>query len=190
MFQPWIGDEYSQTRFLILGESAFSWWEDDEEKTPSLRHSIESVEWAIENFPHCGRFFNMLSRALAGEESPDKPKLRNVWNSVAFTNYISDTVGEGPRNRPSTEMWVKAKQNFISDLSALFDPIPTRAVILGKDMWEEMPETNIWITNDVQEYIIEKTHMTCVAVSHPAGGLSWQHLSVALRFARSLVYSL
>jgi hypothetical protein len=105
MFHPWIGPKYDVTRLLLLGESAYSWWEDDEERHPSTEHSKESVQSSIEKFPQCGRFFAMLSRALANEQNPDSDRLRYVWNHVAFTNYVSTTVGNGSRVRPTAKMW-------------------------------------------------------------------------------------
>jgi hypothetical protein len=108
MFEPGKKPEYKKTRLLILGESAYSWWEDDELQHPSLQHSSETVQWAINAFPSCGRFFAMISRALANDETPTKARLQAVWNCVAFTNYVSTTVGEGPPRPPTREMWAAA----------------------------------------------------------------------------------
>ena len=95
MFQPWKGSKYDVTRLLILGESPFSWWEDDELRHPLPQHFIEMFKWAIDSFPDCGRFFAMVSRGLANEENPSKERLKFVWDRAAFTNYVSGTVGDG-----------------------------------------------------------------------------------------------
>jgi hypothetical protein len=180
MFQPWIGNEYARTRLLILGESAYS-WEEDELIHPPLTHSLDSVNWAIEEFPNAGRFFNMISKALANEETPSRDRLNQVWNRVAFTNYVSGTVGEGARIRPSREMWETASRDFRNEIQAI-DPLPTRLIVLGQGMWGNMPETEVHITDQVQGYRFGEHLMMCMAVHHPAGGLSWRELASVLHF--------
>ena len=113
MFQPCKGSKYDVTRLLILGESPFSWWEDDELRHPLPQHFIEMFKWAIDSFPDCGRFFAMVSRGLANEENPSKERLKFVWDRAAFTNYVSGTVGDGSRVRPIPTMWDEAKQDFL-----------------------------------------------------------------------------
>lgn len=180
MFQPWIGREYDSTRLLILGESAYSWWEADELRHPSPQHSKITVGWAIDKFPNCGRFFAMVSRALADEENPTRDRLQFVWDRAAFTNYVSGTVGDGSRTRPTPTMWADAKRDFLPEVSKL---APKRVIVLGTTMWGEMPETDIYITDDVQGYRLGGGEiMMCCAVNHPAGGLSWRKLASVIHF--------
>jgi hypothetical protein len=117
MFQPWIGSQYADTRLLILGASAYSWWENDELQDPSPQHSVEMVRWATETFPNCGRFFGMVSRALARKETPDRDCLKILWDRVAFTNYVSVTVGDGPRIATTATMWEAAKRDFLPEIT-------------------------------------------------------------------------
>jgi hypothetical protein len=183
MFQPWIGREYDGTRLLILGESAYSWWEADELQHPSPQYSIESVKWAIVNFPNCGRFFSMVSRALANEENPTKDSLQFVWDRAAFTNYVSVTVGDGSRTRPTPAMWADAKRDFLPQISKLLSPRPRRMIVLGTTMWAMMPDADIYITDEVQGYRLDDGEMMmCCAVNHPAGGLSWRKLASVIHF--------
>jgi hypothetical protein len=181
MFRPWIGQEYAKTRLLILGESAFSWWEDDELRDPTLDHSKVSVESAIDSFPKCPRFFAVVSRALANEETPTRERLLSVWNRVAFTNYVSITVGEGARTRPSREMWQGAHEEFQTHLSQL-KPRPCRLIVLGKGLWEEMPPTDLFVADDLQGYRIGDEMAMCFVLNHPAGGLSWRKLASVIYF--------
>jgi hypothetical protein len=44
MFEPWKGSKYENTRLLILGESAYSWWEADELQHPSSASIKNGVE--------------------------------------------------------------------------------------------------------------------------------------------------
>jgi hypothetical protein len=179
MFEPWQKPEYEKTRLLILGESAYSWWEADELQHPSLQHSSESVRWAIDNFPNCGRFFAMVSRALANDELPTRERLQFVWSRVAFTNYVSTTVGEGPRTCPTREMWKAAHAEFRPHVSELK---PKRIIVLGKRLWSEMPPTDIFVTDELQGYRIADEMVMCLAVNHPAGGLSWRKLASVIYF--------
>ena len=180
MFQPWIGSEYGSTRLLILGESAYSWWEADELRHPSPQHAIKSVKWTITDFPNSGRFLRMVSQALANVETPTIARLQFVWDRVAFTNYVSGTVGDGSRTRPTPAMWADAKKDFLPQVSKL---APKRVIVLGTTMWSMMPETDIYITDDVQGYRLDGGEiMMCCAVSHPPGGLSWQKLASVILF--------
>jgi hypothetical protein len=181
MFKPWIGPEYEITRLLILGESAYSWSEDGEPQHPSPQHSKDTVEDSIDSFPDCTRFFAMISRALANEESPTQNRLQFVWNRVAFTNYISETVGVGARVRPTLTMWADAQRDFLADVSKL-KPYPKRLIVLGKTLWSRMPNTQVFITDDVQGYRWDEHVMMCNALYHPAAGLSWRQLASVIHF--------
>jgi hypothetical protein len=180
MFKPyWKGKEYPKTRLLILGESAYSWWENDRLNHPTPDHICESVQYAITNLADSSRFFVMVSRALANHETPSEARLRAVWERVAFTNYVAATVGEGARTRPADAMWAVAKAEFRADLEEL---APDRMIILGRTLWAKMPETDIYITDDVQGYRLGDRVVMCQALDHPAGGLSWRKLASIIHF--------
>jgi hypothetical protein len=176
----WRGNNYVETRLLLLGESAYSWIEGGEIIHPSERHAVELVEEVIERFPS-NRFMNSLSRALASEECPAKECLERVWARVAFTNYVSGTVGIGARIEPSAEMWQAARATFPDLLNALR---PKNIIVLGKRMWDEMPLTDIWLTDDVQAYKISDSEIAmCWVLQHPSAGLSWRRLANIIDFA-------
>jgi hypothetical protein len=184
MFKPWKGCRYDDTRLLLLGESAYSWKEHGGLKHPPIDHCCKLVQWVVDDFRGCasnGRFMATLSRALTNEVSPPRKTLRFVWNRVAFTNYVPGTVGCGPRIRPNNDAWKKAADA----LPKLLDQLQPRCVIvLGKGMWDRMPETHIWFTNEVQGYRLSTGNVAmCWAVKHPAAGLKWQELSALIHFA-------
>ena len=116
MYEPWIGTNYCDTGLLVLGESAYSWWEEDELRHPTPDHSLRAVTEVIANFDEATRFFKLITRALANEEQPSEGRVKSVWNRVAFSNYVDGTIGQGPRTRPSEEMWAAAKERFLKDL--------------------------------------------------------------------------
>ncbi len=183
MSEPWIGPHYAETRLLLLGESAYSWEEDGTMRHPSDRHSIDMVEWATGDFLNAGGFMTMLSRAITGTYSPSTAQLRHAWDRVAFTNYVTGSVGVGARVRPSNDMWYKAQQRFLDDTLPRLSP--RRIVVLGRTLWGWMPEsTSLFLTDDVQGYTnADGSVAICWAVNHPAGGLSWGKLAEIVQFA-------
>jgi hypothetical protein len=123
----------------------------------------------------------MVSCGLANAQNPTRDRLKFVWDRAAFTNYISLTVGDGLRTRPTPAMWADAKRDFLPAVSKL---APKRVFVLGTKMWGMMPDADIYITDDVQGYRLGSGQiMMCCAVSHPAGGLSWRKLASVIHFA-------
>jgi hypothetical protein len=174
MFAPWLGSNYSATRLLLLGESCYSWDENGVRRSPSPRHSIEIVERAIEDFEHSSGFMKTLSRAITNKEKPSRERLDHCWNQLAFTNFVPRSL-DGPRERPSVELWKQAREEFPQILDRLK---PTRVIVLGKQMWANMPETSVTFNDDVQGYSLPMGETCyCWAVYHPARGLSWQTLA-------------
>jgi len=181
-WHPWVGKNYEATRLLLLGESAYSWREEDGTlQHPSPNYAIEAVESVLRDFDDTRGFIRTLSRALANEEWPGADELRRVWHRVAFTNYVPGTVGEGPRLEPTAEMWESSKQAFPELLNKLE---PRRVIILGKRTWSHMPVCDVWITDDVQAYRLASGSLAmCWALKHPSWGLSWRELSAFVQFA-------
>lgn len=186
MSEPWVGPRYDATRLLILGESAYSWWDDETGDVvhPPDQHCSDLVRRVLEDFDDCMRnlrFMVLLSRGLTGEHHPSEETLRFAWERVAFTNYITTTVGVGARLRPSDAQWNDAKSAFPELLDRL---LPLRVVVLGKSMWGKMPGADFYFTDDVQGYrLADGSRATCWAVNHPAGGLSWKQLAAVVQFA-------
>ncbi len=180
MPQAWRGAKYDDTHLLLLGESAYSWMEDGKVVHPSATHAIDLVEDALENFP-TNRFINMLSRAITREDYPSKEQLRSAWERVAFTNYVEGGVGMSSRIRPAPEMWRAAKAAFPALINELR---PRNIIVLGKMLWGEVPEADIYLTDDVQRYRVSDDQVAmCWAVQHPAAGLSWKRLADVIDFA-------
>jgi hypothetical protein len=181
MVEVWHGKAYDEHhQLLLLGESAYSWLEDGDVVHPSTRHAVELVEEIIANFP-TNPFMTKLTRALAGTEWPTKEQIEATWSAAAFANYIDGTVGLGPRLRPTAEMWERAKLAFPQLLNGLK---PKNIVVLGKIMWDLMPEADVWLTDDVQGYRLgDGTFAVCWAINHPSAGLSWRRLSQLMAFA-------
>lgn len=183
-FRPWVGKQYGETKLLLLGESAYSWQDKNgqwQHPTPDL--PTEMVNEVLDDFGSTNdmRFMKTLSRGLAGEKEPSKDRLHHVWHLVAFTNYVGGTVGEGPRERPTSAMWKAAECAFPNILNKLR---PRRIIVLGKTMWSKMPDTDVYITDDVQGYSLEDGSVAvCWALHHPSARLSWTRLADTIHFA-------
>jgi len=61
---------------------------------------------------------------------------KEFWDNVAFYNYIQEPVGDGPRERPTEEMWANAKAPFMEVLGQLR---PSHLLVLGGQLWENLP---------------------------------------------------
>ena len=182
-FKPWIGEHYDETGLLMLGESAYSWLDENNKlRDPGDDLPTEMVNEVLDDFRSTNdmRFMKTLSRGLAGEEEPSKERLYHSWHRVAFTNYVGGTVGEGPRERPTSAMWKAAECAFTNILNRLQ---PRRIIVLGKTMWSKMPDTDVYITDDVQGYHLEDGSVAvCWALHHPSARLSWTRLADTIHF--------
>ena len=184
MSEPWIGPHFATTRLLLLGESAYSWVEDSELHHPSPKHCTENVEWVVNDFAACvraGPFLPKLSRALTGEYSPTRERLRFVWDRVAYTNYVTQSVGTGAGIRPSEEMWQKAYEDFPQLLAKIQ---PQRVIVLGREMWSRMPEADLHITADTQGYKLPSGGL-CMCWAVGQRGVSWEELAAIVHFTHA-----
>lgn len=180
MAEYWCGSRYKERRLFLLGESAYSWLEENDVVHPSARHAIELVEEVLES-RSVVPFMTKLTRALTCRETPAKNEIEAAWEKVAFTNYVPGTVGQGARVRPTLEMWKSASDLWRPLLETLK---PTTVIVLGKIMWSLMPDPDIWLTDDVQGYRQgDGSVAMCWAVNHPSAGLSWRRLAQLIAFA-------
>ena len=69
--------------------------------------------------------------------------------SGRITNYVSGTVGDGPRVPPASEMWRRASEEFPALLDRL-QPQPRTIIVLGLEMWKRMPTMSLYLTNELQ----------------------------------------
>jgi hypothetical protein len=180
----WRRESYDRRRLLLLGESPYSWEEDGKVVPPSSTHSIQLVEGQIDgSWPN--KFMNLLSRGLTRSENPTLPEVAAAWASVAFTNYIDETVGYGPDAPKTAKMWRRAEERFSALLA---DLKPRNIIVLGKLMWSKMPGCDVHLLDDLQAYRIpgSRNFAWCWAVHHPSrGGLSWQRLAKVIACAEA-----
>ena len=78
-------------------------------------------------------------------------------------------------------MWATAHKEFLPHLSNL-EPTPKRVIVLGKRLWSAMPPTDSFVSEDLQGYRVADEMVMCLAVNHPAGGLSRRKLASVIYF--------
>ena len=150
-FKPWVGKHYDETKLLLLGKN-----------DNRLDHPTEMVRKVLDNSEGASArsFMKKLSRGLAGEKEPSKERLHHVWHRVAFTYYVGET-----------------KSDFCSII--LNKLRPRRIIVIG--MWSKMPDTDVYMTADVQGYFLEDNSVAvCWALSNP----DWARLADTIHFAR------
>ena len=182
------GKNYESSRLLILGESIYSWEEDGEIMHPNLDHSTDVIEWINKNWYAAGRasFLRRVTRALARKNDPSEQERQDAWDTCAFTNYVNESVGIGAGTRPSVEMFARAEKPFLTLLERLS---PSRIIVLGKEMWDNMPSTAAFFTHDIQAYALPGDALAwALALAHPRapGNLDWETLGNTIAFFRSL----
>lgn len=137
-FQPWIGAEYKKgwngLRTLVMGESHYEW-----EEAQSLKSTltIDCIDDQI-NGGNSKQFWTNIAVAFMGHV-PTISEKRSFWNSVAFYNFIQESVGFGSRVRPTPDMWKNARVPFSKILET---HRPQFLVVMGKQVWNSLPELN------------------------------------------------
>ncbi len=122
-FFPWVGSEYESgyrnRKFLILGESEY--------QRPGYQLEPDLVTLLIKGEKY--RFYRKVYRSISDGMNED---FVAFWKSVAFYNFVQEAVGTGPRQRPSSEMWVRSEAPFRLVLKRL---APDRVLVLGQALW-------------------------------------------------------
>ena len=157
-FEPWVGSRYGKrSKFgfgiLVLGESH---WGDDPNVGPEF--TAEIVRWLAQSEPNA--FFTKISKLLLGlDESTWLPpeKRAEVWEEVAFYNFIQGFVGNGPRISPTKEMIERSRKPYLGVLEKLK---PSLVLVLGKGLSKIIP-------------VVSSSSEFCI-VQHPSTGFSYK----------------
>ena len=129
-FHPWVGDKYGSAdgnlKLLVLGESHYRW-----AKRP--RKLAETTRAALQQGREKGRFWRRLEAlALSGNQEKGAG-----WDSASFYNYVQSFVGDGPRDRPTEEMWTSSDTlNGFKEVLHVCQP--DRILVVGKTLWSMM----------------------------------------------------
>lgn len=140
-FNPWVGEAYGQTnglelpaKLLLLGESHYRDrdWDEEWDGQPTIGVIREVKQQENGGYP----LFTKSMRTILGPQRPTDILTRETFfDSIAFYNYVQRSVGPGPGERPTQEMWEEAAGPFRATLE---DLRPTHIVACGKTLWRHM----------------------------------------------------
>lgn len=129
-FQPWKGEHYKIGEgLLVLGMSHYAkpgWGVRDSNKTEAvIKEQIEGKR---------RKFFSNIVTISKGHR-PSDTECREFWRSVAFYNYIQETVGKSPRQRHPYKLWSSSEGAFAEVLRCLK---PRLVLVIGISNWENI----------------------------------------------------
>lgn len=177
-FRPWEGENYSCAPFgkkvLILGESHYDWDpENNVADNPNVTSEViqEQIDGDSKKafWTHIAVIF--LNRA------PDLDAKRQFWHSVAFYNYVQTSAGDGPRVRPTPQMFQDSEPAFFEVLELLK---PEVVVALGFELWDNyLPNQTVDVavetkTGQIFTHSYSYSGGKCVAcrIKHPSSGFN------------------
>jgi hypothetical protein len=158
IFEPWIGRLFEDNnhfgiRVLVLGESHYG---DGAETRATV--TSEVVRSLAQDERHA--FFTKVSKVLLGLDGAttiDNETRGEIWEHIAFYNYIQGFVGTDARVRPTAEMWDEAREPFFK---VVHDLNPKLILVLGKELGNSLPN----IPEGIEVCIIQ----------HPSTGFSYE----------------
>jgi hypothetical protein len=176
-FKPWRGPNYEygglfSKRILILGESHYQW----DEKIPLTESlTIECIKEQISG-DYTSKFWTNIAITFLNRY-PSLEEKQYFWYSVAFYNYIQENVGFGPRVRPTSDMWITARNGFEEVLE---DFKPQCIIVLGYKLWENLPGDGIQGPNienakqkETCKYLLSNgDYSLAYGIRHPSAGFS------------------
>lgn len=188
-FRPWIGNNYQQSRWgkrvLVLGESHYQ-WDANVPINNYLTLTIECVEGQIAGDPAVRdrpqQFWTGIAIAFLNPPPGCRPTVaekEEFWHSVAFYNYIQQSVGFGPKPNPTPPMWCQSLPAFQHLLDTLQ---PELVVVLGRPNWWNIqrlgsagPPINGARYTETQW--LRHAGGSCLAygIKHPSGGFNGQY---------------
>ena len=139
-FHPWIGERYCANdrfgvRVLVLGESHYG--QEGNETSDETKGVVETfTQRARTGRGERLRFFTVVANILRGQRGwIDDSDLAEVFQEIAFYNFVQTFVGDGPRGDPTFRQWVDAQAPLKTVLQALR---PDAVLVLGLELWEHI----------------------------------------------------
>ena len=132
-FLPWIGERFNgENRFgvrvLVLGEAHYgeTGKEDPTETAGVVRRATQLPR---EGKGRRQRFFTVIANVLRGQrDGIDNSDLAEVFQEIAFYNFVQEFVGDSSRIAPASQQWDDAQAPFKTVLGKLQ---PDAVLVLG-----------------------------------------------------------
>lgn len=163
-FLPWIGSSYAEDgldglQVLLVGKSHYT---DVREAAPTTTQTV------VRRYGVEGKSQPFVTRAMKTvdpESNKTSDSRRRFWESVAFYQFIQESVGDNPSAQPTDRMWNEAKEPFLAVVDELH---PHAIVVFGREVWRHLPdgEDTLVRTLDGTETLTMKVYQT--KSDHPA----------------------
>jgi hypothetical protein len=154
-------DGFRGKRLLILGESAYGsrTWTQDEQNGFILANLTGTESHSF--YTKVYHSFSDVPKRVSMKQ------FREFWDSIAFYNYIQETVGPRPKYRPEIEMWVRWKEPCVAIIGSIS---PNRILVLGRQLWRTLHDLKLLRTHDdtTSDFIAENATVKCSHIPHPA----------------------
>lgn len=181
-FLPWIGNQYENGfinghRFMILGESFYNYWDGGNHP---IRNNFASlcIQEVIDR-GDCANFWKTIEQALLNEKREDgfaPSGCKNLWNRLAFYNFVQREINGGARIRPRLIDFRDSYDAFRVVLNYLR---PNRVWVCGHILWDtiqRIENVNIPHHCRIKAYHLDDgTQVWFLRTVHPSSGVfSWR----------------
>ena len=170
-YDPWIGENYKpRAGFLILSESLYCLPDKDTGAThiPDRQYHPDVIVriWGIQRFGSRGGYYSAkLTRTLCGVAYPSQLQRDKAWNEVALTSFVQRPMAS-IRQRPGPRDWSDGVAPFLQLLEELK---PARVLVTGRQLWRNMPATQVQRGQYLQAYRCADGFLCwCLCVPHPS----------------------
>lgn len=180
-FERWRGPQFGEgvlgsKRLLVLGESHYS-EHPEEDARGSLTQEI------IKDFRDDKRsdaYFRRVQALVAGAGGSDSED-RQLWNQIAFCNYIREFAGTHHDDRPKPELWEEARKPFLRLLDELK---PDRVLVTGVEVWNDLDKalSGLWLSTKspmddglfIWSSVRTGTQIRATWTNHPSWRRGWK----------------
>lgn len=165
-FLPWVGCNYEnggifKKRILVVGDSHYC---SDCTECGVLNPKAKASEFECRNltkdciegylddsvsFQKWMGTFRRFERALSGNLSSTRSESKEIWQSLAFYNFVQAANKDKPREPYSQEAYEKSLSCFWK----VFEELNPEAVIVwGNRVWNQLPPENWDYTKPIDSY--------------------------------------
>jgi hypothetical protein len=144
-FWPRVGKNYQQgfeisgngmVRLLVVGESHYKdgSHDDNGERTFTQDVVANYLTPKKERGWRPSKFWTVLGRTIAGRDNYIPAKF---WNEISYYVFVQDFAGDGPRQRPTPQMWEDSYEPFLEVIEKL---APQKVIVLGSQLSSHVQE--------------------------------------------------
>ncbi|MHC5310528.1 hypothetical protein ACYSNM_10775 [Myroides sp. LJL116] len=187
-FTPWVGENYQDgfqsKKVLVLGESHYC--NDPSEAVSSITNDIiKDILDPLSAHEPYKNTYTKFAKSMIGSDL-DQLKKKQVWDSIAFYNYVQFPIS-GPRRSPSTQEFEESTSAFFEALELLR---PDYVLVWGKRLYDNLPNVGKQGKDivfqgeepiETWEYLLsDNKKVKVMSITHPSAGYSWDwwHLRI------------